>query len=164
MRYNQKYCVREPEKAVYIKDRRGQENHSSTYYCMKKSEYALVRPNESPMRLDFIFRKGSALKVDMDIANYLTEHYKHFYVVDPETGSELQQNDDLDKKGYHQLVQILKAYNNEAEKQGMPKRPSLSKMIYMRNWIRHFRRLGIRPDFGASTQSDDETKGDEDDE
>ncbi len=138
--------LRNPEKSIPVKDSRSIGTVNTTCH-LTKAEMQKLRPNDVYANRDihFVFRGGGPVNVDVDMAELLIKKYPFLYIADPETGGRTDLEDDLNEMGYHELVKLLKRYNDVARELGMEPKPATGKIIKLREWVRHFRRLSVQP-------------------
>jgi len=141
MRYIERF-IKDPLTAVMVKDR-SCEGKLTVSRTVTKDECRKIRPEEPPRIFNIVFKRGGAVKVDLDIAQFLLKKYPSIYVIDPMTGNEEDMKDDLTDLAYNVLIQLLSKYNAAAEVMGIDRVPATGKKENVQRWIRNFRRMGV---------------------
>jgi len=147
MRYSERF-LKKRDTAVLIADLRCSGGKSIVVY-LSKDDFAKIRPKAVPCRIEFVFKGGSGLLIDLDIAQYLIKKIDSIYVVDKKSGKAVNLNDDLSGLKKNELSKLLAEYNNMAEIKGYDKvQPVGMTAEAVRMAIRNFRNLGVEVDVG----------------
>lgn len=148
MLYDEKRLVIDESTAVFLRDKRGQKDDGrlvSTTCTLEDKEMAKVR-HGFHRRLDFVFRHGARIKVDLDIATALLNKFDFLYITDG-AGNEIDINDDVSQMDYKVLMQTIRRYNEKAKERGIELCPPVGlKRQLAEAHIRRFRRLGLKLD------------------
>lgn len=127
-----------------IKDHRGDEGRTPPPVTITRKEHNMIRPGKPGRRIDFVFKHGGALLIDLDLAEFILKKRSTLYAIDRKSGKSTELADDLDKLKYNELLKVLSDYNQAALKYNITPLNMSGKTIKIRQKIRYLKNMGVK--------------------